>query len=472
MVFSSFIFIFYFLPICLGTYFVLPNRFRNLVLLFWSLAFYAWGAPKIFPLYVGSCILDFYLVKFIARSDKINTKKLLLIFSILLNVGALLYYKYFNFFISDLNYLSSILNLPNIKVAKIVLPIGISFFTFHKLSYVIDVFRGIVIPASNFINYSLYISFFPQLIAGPIIRYHDISHEITDREHSVDKVFDGICRFTVGLAKKVLIADTMGAVADRVFSQPETSMTGLLSWLGVVSYSFQIYFDFSGYSDMAIGLARVFGFTFLENFDRPYISKNITEFWRRWHISLSRWMRDYLYIPLGGNRLGPLRTYFNLWIVFIISGFWHGASWNFLFWGCFHGFFLCFDRLIWLRISKFLPSVTQQILTFIVVLIGWVFFRLESFTQATWFVGMMFTPSSFFLPEKIIPRSSFIQDYGVFILILASVISFLPSIDMSRIKIGQNWMVFFKATSCIVLFFLSILSLASADFSPFIYFKF
>lgn len=464
MVFSSFIFIFYFLPICLIAYFLVPKAFKNTILLAWSLFFYAWGAPKIFLLYAFSCVLDFILAKLLERDSSDFKRKCILGISICFNVGALLYYKYFNFFLSDLNAILAYLGHDQIKLAKIVLPIGISFFTFHKISYVVDVYRRTVTPASNFINYALYISLFPQLIAGPIVRFHDICDELDDREHSIDKVFDGFCRFSIGLAKKVLIADILGAVADRVFSQPDTNMSGLIAWLGIVCYAYQIYFDFSGYSDMAIGLAKVFGFTFLENFDRPYISKNITEFWRRWHISLSRFMRDYLYIPLGGNRGGVLRTYFNLWIVFLISGLWHGASWNFVFWGCFHGFFLCFDRLVWLRVSKLLPNFIQVMFTFVLVLIGWVFFRLEAFSKAIAYIGMMFNPSGFFVAEKIIPRAQFIQDHGVFIFVIATLICFLPVLEVKSIKV--------KGTLSVTLFVLSILSLASANYSPFIYFKF
>lgn len=464
MVFSSFIFIFYFLPACVGTYFLAPKFLRNFVLLAWSLLFYAWGAPKIFLLYAFSCVLDFILAKLLERDSSDFKRKCILGISICFNIGALLYYKYFNFFISDLNSILDYLGHDKIQLAKIVLPIGISFFTFHKISYVVDVYRRTVTPASNFINYALYISLFPQLIAGPIVRFHDICDELDDREHSIDKVFDGFCRFAVGLAKKVLVADILGAVADRVFSQPDTNMNGMLAWLGIVCYAYQIYFDFSGYSDMAIGLAKVFGFTFLENFDRPYISKNITEFWRRWHISLSRFMRDYLYIPLGGKRGSALRTYFTLWIVFFISGLWHGASWNFVFWGCFHGFFLCFDRLVWLRVSKSLPNFIQVMFTFVLVLIGWVFFRLEEFSKAIAYIGMMFNPSGFFVAEKIIPRAQFIQDHGVFIFVVATLICFLPSLEMKSIKV--------RGTLCVALFLLSILSLASANYSPFIYFKF
>jgi alginate O-acetyltransferase complex protein AlgI len=472
MVFSSFIFIFYFLPLCAGTYFLAPKFLRNFVLLVWSLLFYAWGAPKIFVLYVVSCVLDFILARLLEGDRTDRKRKLILSASIILNIGALLYYKYFNFFLGDLNSLLVSFGFSKIEIAKIILPIGISFFTFHKISYVVDVYRRTVKPASNFINYALYISLFPQLVAGPIVRFHDICADLEEREHSIDKIFDGFCRFSMGLAKKILIADVLGAVADRVFSQPELHMSGLIAWLGIVCYAYQIYFDFSGYSDMAIGLAKVFGFTFLENFDRPYTAKNITEFWRRWHISLSRWMRDYLYIPLGGNRFGALRTYFNLWIVFFISGLWHGASWNFVFWGCFHGFFLCLDRLVWLKVSKFLPSFIQTLLTFIVVLIGWVFFRLDTFPKALSYLTMMFDPSRFFVAEKLIPRAQFIQDHGVFIFVLASLLCFLPSLEISRIRISESTLLTLKAFGCLALFVLSILSLASANYSPFIYFQF
>ncbi|HNZ43107.1 MAG TPA: MBOAT family O-acyltransferase, partial [Bacteroidales bacterium] len=351
MVFSSVLFLFFFLPITLLLYYITRKRYKNLVALLASVVFYAWGAPLFVFVIFGSIICDFLFAKYIHKSEGLK-KKLLLTAAISLNVGILIYFKYANFFVENLNTLLYSFGFTEIQWVKIALPIGISFFTFHEMSYVIDVYRGVKPPMKNILNYALYILFFPQLIAGPIIRFNEISDQIEDRRYqfTVDNHLLGFFRFVIGLAKKVLIANVLGEEADRIFALGFYDLTTPLAWLGVLAYAFQIYFDFSGYSDMAIGLARMMGFIFPENFNNPYISQSITEFWRRWHMSLSRWMRDYLYISLGGNRVSVPRMYFNLAFVFLISGFWHGAEWNFIFWGAFHGLFLILDRLFLLKL--------------------------------------------------------------------------------------------------------------------------
>ncbi len=473
MVFSSFIFLFYFLPLCLICYYVTPKKFKNLILTLFSLLFYAWGAPKIFPLFMLSCIIDFGISSAISKSENQKTKKLLLYSSIFLNISALLYYKYSNFFISNINDIFFSALADKISWTKVILPIGISFFTFHKISYSVDVYRKTVAAEKSFIDYCLYITLFPQLIAGPIIRYHDIFTEISNREHTVDKCFDGFIRFSIGLAKKVLIADSMGSVADTIFSLPAEKLSTSWAWIGILTYAMQIYYDFSGYSDMAIGLGKLFGFTFLENFDQPYISKNITEFWRRWHISLSRWMRDYLYIPLGGNRLGTKRTYLNLWIVFLLSGLWHGASWNFILWGAFHGLFLCLDKLFLIKALEYFPNILQTVLTFMLVLIGWVLFRTENLTIASNFLTVMFYNTK----ENIItPYGLVYQNYDVFIFILAFVLTFFPIHYKNQVMQVLNRNTSIKVSligfTALVLYLLSILKLSGANYSPFIYFQF
>jgi alginate O-acetyltransferase complex protein AlgI len=374
MVFSSFTFLFMFLPAFLAVYFLSPGRIKNLVALIGSCVFYAWGAPRILPLLLLGCLIDFCLGRQFANASlSAGRKKALLIFGLLLNVSFLAYFKYANFFVAEFNGLLSLSGIPEFSWKKIALPIGISFYTFHKISYLVDVYNGRAQASRNLIDYLLYIALFPQLVAGPILRYYDISEQLRHRRVTLDDFSHGAFRFCVGLGKKILIADEMGKVADNVFHFSAASSPGTVYlWLGLIAYAYQIYFDFSAYSDMAIGLGRMLGFRFLENFNMPYISKNITEFWRRWHISLSNWMRDYLYIPLGGNRVPAWRNYINLWLVFLLSGLWHGASWNFILWGMFHGSFLTFDKLFWLKYSQKLPRVFNVAITFLVIF-SWTF---------------------------------------------------------------------------------------------------
>ena len=362
---------------------------------------------------------------------------------------------------------------------KILLPIGISFFTFQKISYVVDTYRGVAKPARNFFDYALYVSLFPQLIAGPIIRYHDVSEQIRFRQHSMDDFFYGMYRFCVGLGKKVLIADILGAVADNVFKIPAGELTFSFAWLGILCYAFQIYFDFSGYSDMAIGLGRMIGFRFLENFNMPYISQSITEFWRRWHISLSNWMKEYLYIPLGGNRVSTRRLYFNLWVVFLLSGLWHGAQWTFVAWGVFHGLFLVLDRVFLLKLTSNLPKLFNVALTFLIVLCGWVFFRSDSIAEAIDYLAVMlnFTEAFNYQTDRL--TGSIIHTRALFTLFVAIVFSFFPAGKYieERVKAfhsdySLNINVFSRAGVAISSFLLAVLALSASSFNPFLYFKF
>lgn len=336
MVFSSVIFLTVFLPIVLLLYFITPKQFKNIYLLIASVLFYSWGAPKFIYAILLTTTLDFYLAKRIYKSIKPIERKLALILSLSLNLGLLFYFKYFNFFIDNLNTLLNLGGGGELPLLEIVMPIGISFYTFESITYLVDVYRKVHAPLKNFWDYQLYILFFPKLIAGPITRYHEIADQIDSRnnKYNSDIILTGIVRFTLGLGKKVLLANTMGQFADTVFSEVTNDSNSTLTWLGTFAYTFQIYFDFSGYSDMAIGLGNMFGFKLPENFNNPYTSSSITEFWRRWHITLGNWMKNYLYIPLGGNKVNSsYKIYFNLCIVFLISGFWHGASWNFIIWG-------------------------------------------------------------------------------------------------------------------------------------------
>ncbi|HEY0261644.1 MAG TPA: MBOAT family O-acyltransferase, partial [Chitinophagales bacterium] len=391
MVFSSIIFLFYFLPIFFLCYFLAPRKWKNPLILVGSIFFYAWGAPRFIFVILGTTVIDFILVrKMDSLTDK-RAKKLLLALSCSMNLGLLFYFKYCNFFIENINHFLGLFDVKPIHWLELVLPIGISFYTFETLTYVVDVYRGIHKPLKNFWDYQLYIILFPKLIAGPIVRYHDIADQIYDRSAYENSEFRlrGFYRFTIGLAKKVIIANTMAVAADTVFGANINSLGTTHAWLGALAYTFQIYFDFSGYSDMAIGLALMMGFRIPENFDNPYISKSITEFWRRWHISLGNWMRNYLYIPLGGNKNGKIRTYFNLWFVFLASGLWHGAAWGFVIWGAYHGLFLVIERAF---LSKVLSKLKwlSLLYSFPIVLIGWVFFRIEHLRPSLQFLSRMF----------------------------------------------------------------------------------
>jgi alginate O-acetyltransferase complex protein AlgI len=473
MVFSSSLFLLYFLPLFLIAYYFTPRNYKNYVILIGSTFFYMWGAPKFVFVLFGSIVLDFVLAKKI-HAEKGKKRKLYLIISVVLNTSILLYFKYANFFVDNINTILGHAGIQQLSFLKVALPIGISFFTFHELSYIIDVYRGVKPPLKKITDYAVYILLFPQLIAGPIIRFNEISDQIQDRKNqlNIDSALMGFFRFAIGLAKKVLIANTLGAEADRIFNLPADHLTFGTSWVGALAYTFQIYFDFSGYSDMAIGLARMMGFVFPENFNNPYISQSITEFWRRWHISLSRWMRDYLYISLGGNRVSNSRVYINLCIVFLISGFWHGAEWTFVFWGAYHGLFLVIERLFLLKITDKIGKTVRILFTFLVVVIGWVFFRSDNLTVAFAFIQKMFSfnwaSTHFLLDSKV---------YVYFLLaILFCFIAAIPTVEQleERIYIFKNSVpaILSYALITAVLMIISISYITSSGFNPFIYFRF
>ncbi len=391
MVFSSTIFLFFFLPLVLTGYFLAAPRWRNTILLCASLLFYYWGENIYVLVMLFSIVANYAFGLLIDRAQRQGKRgRTPLIFAVAVNLGLLGFYKYTNFLIDNGNILLVALHLPPVVAAPIHLPIGISFFTFQALSYIIDLYRFETTVQRNLLDFALYKSLFPQLIAGPIVRYKDVATEIVGRKVTLDDLGYGVQRFIIGLGKKVLIANVMGRAADTIFALPPETLPIHLAWLGAIAYTLQIYYDFSGYSDMAIGLGRMFGFHFLENFNYPYISTSIREFWRRWHISLSSWFRDYLYIPLGGSRLGTLRTSGNLLLVFFLCGFWHGASWTFLFWGGYHGFFLALERTApGRRVFDLMPAVLRHIYVILVVVIGWVFFRAETLAHALAYLRAM-----------------------------------------------------------------------------------
>lgn len=474
MVFSSIIFLLYFLPIFLILYFISPTRWKNEVALAGSCFFYAWGAPEFFFVVLTSLILDFYLVHLFSNSIG-KLRKRLFWTAIILNVLMLLLAKYLNFFVGNVNELLHIFGGKVFSWNNILLPIGVSFITFQKLSYVIDCYREKVKPLERLRDYMLYILLFPQLIAGPIVRFNEVATQLLNRskQENIDYKLSGLFRFIIGLSKKVLIANVLGGVVDEIFALPAHELNTGVAWIGIVAYSLQIYFDFSGYSDMAIGLAKMMGFRFPENFNFPYISQSITEFWRRWHITLSNWMRDYLYIPLGGNRVSTGRLYFNLSAVFLISGFWHGAAWTFIFWGGFHGLFLILDRLFLLDFLKKIGKIPAIFLTYLIVLIGWVFFRSETIVEAFQFCGRMFvfdfSTTGIFIPNK----------FYVYLL-LGFLIAFSGIFGKIE-KRAQNWyeniqtnavILIGKSFVSVLLFWWCLMEIFGSEFNPFIYFKF
>jgi len=393
MVFSSIAFIFYFLPIFFVIYYLADKKYKNAVILLGSILFYSFGAPRFIFVILGTTAIDFYVVRFMASTDSLFSKRILLCISLSINLGLLFYFKYSNFFVENVNTVFRHIGWQQWRWTKLILPIGISFYTFETITYVVDVYKGVHKPLKNFWDYQLYIILFPKLIAGPIIRYHDFAGQIYDHTdfETPDNRLRGLYRFFIGLGKKVLIANVIGASADAIFNVPHGSLGTSTAWLGALSYTFQIYFDFSGYSDMAIGLGLMMGFRFPENFNNPYTAVSITDFWRRWHITLGAWMRNYLYIPLGGNRVNSKwRLYLNLWLVFLASGLWHGAAWGFVIWGAYHGFFLVMERLF---LGKWLARLGKVsfLYTFGVVLVGWVFFRLVNFHDAVDYFARMFS---------------------------------------------------------------------------------
>ena len=475
MVFSSSLFLLYFFPIFLIIYFLLKGtKWKNLWTLFSSILFYAWGAPTFIFIVLASIIADFYLVKVMDKTTVRSRKNLLMATSVVLNIGLLAYFKYANFFIENANTILETMGMTAVHWTKVVLPIGISFFSFQKLTYSVDVYRKVHGPLKRVTDYAMYILMFPQLIAGPIVRFNEIADQIEHRKNNetADNRLTGFFRFILGLAKKVLIANVLGEQVDMIFALNPADMTMGLTWIGIIAYAFQIYFDFSGYSDMAIGIGRMIGFDFPENFNNPYISKNISEFWRRWHMTLGRFMKDYLYIPLGGNRGTKSRMFFNLWVVFLISGLWHGAAWTFIIWGAFHGLFLVLDRLFLLKFYKKIGTVPSIIITFIITLVGWVLFRAETLPFAWQYLGKMFSfdfsPSGIFFERKFWT-----------ILIVAIFFSFwgaLPGIeawqDRLFAKVQKHKTILLMVLFSVIFFVICLAAITSSGFNPFIYFRF
>lgn len=473
MVFSSLLFLFRFLPAVLLLYYIAPRKIRNLVLFLFSLLFYAWGEPKYVFLMLFSITMDFFMGQMVAKSKARNNRKAakrFLTISIVVNLSILAFFKYADFIIGTINNVAG-LSLPMLSIP---LPIGISFFTFQTMSYVIDVYKGATKVQKNWVNYGTYVSMFPQLIAGPIVQYKTIAEQMEHRKENASDFAEGIHRFLLGMGKKVLLANTIGLLCDAVMALEITQVPVLTAWLGAIAYTFQIYFDFSGYSDMAIGLGKMFGFHFLENFNYPYISRSITEFWRRWHISLSSWFKEYVYIPLGGNRRGVLLQARNILVVWMLTGIWHGASWNYVLWGVYYGILLMLEKFLLKPVLKHLPGVLRNVYTMVLVIFGWVLFKCEDLSYCFSYLKAMVGG----FHAGWIGRESMylLRNYGALLVILLFGCTMIPK------KIGHRITGKFGETSWIGLvlrivwyggiFLISLAYLVDATYNPFLYFRF
>ncbi len=467
MLFSSMTFLWLFLPLVFGIYLVVPKNYKNVLLLLASLLFYSWGEPVYIFLMLFSIFANYFLAILIDKKRKAS--RFLLIIAVVLNVGMLWYFKYFSNFVSIVN---TIMHHEVIAPKTIALPIGISFYTFQILSYVIDVYREECEIQTNLLDFALYVSFFPQLIAGPIVKYKEIAKQIKDRKNDYETVAYGIRRFIYGLSKKVIISNNIASVADSIYAIDVNKVGSKWLWVAALWYTLQMYYDFSGYSDMAIGLGRMFGFSFSENFDYPYVACSIQEFWRRWHISLSSWFKDYVYIPLGGNRKGRLRTYINLSLVFIVTGIWHGATMNFLLWGCFHGAFQLLERAgIGKALSRNKYKFINHIYTMFVVTTGWVIFRCDSLKQALKLLLKMFWWKS----STLYMWYDFFSIRSIVIILIAILLvgfvqdknSKIRSYLYSKRKISVR-----EAIAHGILLLICMILLIGGQYNPFIYFKF
>ena len=464
MLFSSITFLYYFFPAVLILYFIAPKMLKNTVLLLSSLIFYAWGEPKYIFLMLISIICGYVCGLLIEKFKGKTASKVTLVFSCLISLGMLGYFKYADFFITNFNAVTG-LSLPLLKIA---LPIGISFYTFQILSYTVDVYRGTVPAQRNFINLAAYVTMFPQLIAGPIVRYSDVEKQLTERTHSIAKASEGVRRFVCGLSKKIFIANILGELAGLFLASKEQSV--LFCWIYAAAYSLQIYFDFSGYSDMAVGLGKIFGFDFMENFNYPYISSSITEFWRRWHISLGSWFRDYVYIPLGGNRVSKLLWFRNIFIVWMLTGFWHGANWNFIVWGLYFAVFLIMEKL-WLKDFLAKNKIFGHFYVLILVMISFVIFGAPDFRLSFECIKGMFGFAG--LPLATAETLYYLKSYGLIL-----VIAIIGSMPLPKKLYAMAEKKFPKVTAVaepmavVALLLLATAYLVDGSFNPFLYFRF
>ena len=468
MVFSSIFFLFYFLPITLLIYYIVPRKFKNTVLFIASLIFYGWGEPIYITIMIFSTIVD-YSHGILIEKYRYNRQraKLILLSSIVINLGLLCFFKYTDFFIQNINMLLN----TNFSYLGLPLPIGISFYTFQTMSYTIDIYLDKSPVQKNIISFGTYVALFPQLIAGPIVQYNTIAHQLNNRKENISQFSQGIERFVVGLGKKVLLANNIGMLWDEIQRLPISDMTVFTAWLGIIAFSFQIYFDFSGYSDMAIGLGKIFGFDFLENFNYPYISQSITEFWRRWHISLGSWFRDYVYIPLGGNRVGLLKLFRNITIVWFLTGFWHGASWNFILWGIYFGVIIMLEKGFLLKVLSKVHPIIRHIYALFFILIGWVLFSFENIFRGLEYLKIMLGFERLPLYDQ--RFLYYFTSYGIvlILLILCSTPILKMVLDLLKKKSERLEGVVFQLSLLLIMIF-SIAYLVDSTYNPFLYFRF
>lgn len=469
MVFSSITFLLYFMPVFFLVYYALPYKLKNFWLVISSLFFYSWGAPFFIFIFLASSIFDYLAT---TQFEKSYGKPMLAV-AILVNLVILGYFKYSNFFIDNFNVFTKSLFGSEIPWVKVLLPIGISFLTFEKISYLVDVYRKDCEAQRNYFNYLLFVILFPHQIAGPIVRYKEVGEQIQNRKSNINpvSVYEGLLRFIIGLSKKVLVANVLGEEVNHIFTQPVAELSFTTAWVGIITYAFQIYFDFAGYSDMAIGMGKMLGFKFPENFNFPYSSHSITEFWKRWHMTLGNWMKDYLYIPLGGNR--GTKTFMNLMIVFLLSGLWHGASWNFVIWGAFHGTFLVVERIGLGSVLKKLPSFISTLYVFVAAVTGWVFFRSEDLNYSWGFLKIMYS-----IPQIDLNYLTAFNPKYILAILIAMLFSFQGGRMQTRltnIYTMVNPVAAVNAAAMISLVLLYIFNLGellATGFNPFIYFKF
>ncbi len=495
MVFSSIVFLFYFLPLFFLFYYLADKKYKNAVILIGSIFFYSWGAPRFIFVILGTTVVDFYVVRKMASSTQKALRTALLCLSLSINLGLLFYFKYSYFTVENINHVSALFGIKSIVWVKVILPLGISFYTFETLTYVIDVYNELHEPLKKFWDYQMYIILFPKLIAGPIIRYNDFADQIYDHaDHETsENSLRGLYRFGIGLGKKALIANAMGAAADTIFDIPYEHLGTATAWFGAISYTFQMYFDFSGYSDMAIGLGLMMGFRFPENFNNPFCARSLTEFWQKWHITLGKWLYSYLFVPMGiqlyhSRRLNwihehlylpvvgrdsdtKLRVYFNLWFLFVVCGLWHGAAWGFIIWGAYHGVFIVLEQMFlgkWLqKLGKF-----AALYTFIVVTIGLVFFKIEYFHPALGFLKKMFTlnaDTNSWKPDNIYFTTLAFAIFFTFFALSKLGERIQQKIFYANYSLRLHYLM---ASIFVVLFIMSAARISTASFNPFIYFRF
>ncbi|CAG9714836.1 Putative membrane bound O-acyl transferase [Clostridium neonatale] len=466
MVFSNLLFMYVFFPFTLIIYYFSPRKMRNFVILLVSLLFYSWGEPIYINLMLASILIGYIGTIFIDKYKEDKEKsRCILVTTIVIILSTLIFFKYYGFLIDNINLIFGL----NLKIRTLPLPLGISFYTFKLISYVVDVYTRKVKVQKNFINFATYVSMFPQLLSGPIVQYSTIENQLTNRKESIQKFSDGVEKFISGLGKKVIIANNIGLIWDQVIGNSISEISILTAWIGIISFTFQIYFDFSGYSDMAIGLGKMFGFDFYKNFNYPYISKSITDFWRRWHISLGTWFKDYIYIPLGGNRTGKAKQIRNIFIVWLITGLWHGASWNYIIWGLYFGIILFIEKSGFLKILKKLPGLIRNIYTMFLVIIGWVFFEFTNVKDAFTYIRAMFGANTTGWYDSL---SLYLLGTNKTFFILAFICS-TPIIGVfiklfKRNRIGKIITIIFY----ILIVIIATAYLVGASYNPFLYFKF